>query len=182
MMTLDIFDLLDNAAVQLRFVDETGSFHREVRWPGADITDLPEDVRAAIAAHWTPARVSAYEAEQAEARKPDPVTTDMINAERARRIAAGTVIGNVYVTGRDEDARNLMALALAAQMRLASGDDETVTIFRDGDNVDHELTPSQVLHLWQESAAFVSHLYAKSWEIKELDPLPDDITENELWN
>lgn len=104
-----------------------------------------------------------------------------INNERARRIVAGTVIGDVYVTGRDEDTRNLMGLALAAQMRLATGDDETITVFRDGDNVDHELTPSQVIGLWQQSAAYVSHLYAKSWEIKDMDPLPDDITENSLW-
>lgn len=74
MMTLDTFDLLDNGAVQLRFVDEDDIFHREVRYPGGDISDLPEDVRTAITAHWTPARVAAYEAEQAAARVPPPLT------------------------------------------------------------------------------------------------------------
>lgn len=104
-----------------------------------------------------------------------------INAERQRRIIAGTVVDDIYVTGRDEDTRNLMGLALAAQMRLATGDDETITVFRDGNNVDHELTPSQVISMWQQSAAYVSHLYAKSWEIKAMNPLPDDITGDSLW-
>lgn len=129
---------------------------------------------------WTPDPSVIITAEQRDAEK-RAATHAAINTERSRRIVAGTVIGDVYVTGRDEDARNLMALALAAQMRIATGD-ETLTVFRDGDNVDHELTPMQVLNLWKESANYVSHLYAKSWEIKALETLPDDITENDLWN
>lgn len=129
---------------------------------------------------WTPDSSVIITAEQREAEK-RKAAHEAINAERNRRIIAGTVIGDVYVTGRDEDARNMMALALAAQMRIAAGD-ETTTIFRDGDNTDHELTPMQILNLWQQSAAYVSHLYAKSWEIKALETLPDDITENDLWN
>ncbi len=128
---------------------------------------------------WTPDSSVIITAEQREVAKRE-ATHAAINAERNRRIEAGTIIGDVYVTGRAEDARKLVSLALIAQMRIAAGV-ETITIFRDGDNTDHELTPIQILNLWQQSAAYVSHLYAKSWEIKALETLPEDITENSLW-
>lgn len=104
-----------------------------------------------------------------------------VNAERQRRIVAGAVIGGVRVTGRDEDARNLTNLALAAQLRIAGGDATTPTTYRDGDNVDHDLTPPQMLALWQQSAAYVSALYAASWAIKAMEPVPEDVTADELW-
>jgi len=104
-----------------------------------------------------------------------------INAERHRRIVAGTVIDGVHVTGRDEDARNLTNLALAAQLRIAGGDMTTPTVYRDGNNVDHELTPPQMLALWQASAGYVSALYAASWAIKAMEPMPEDVAADELW-
>ncbi len=104
-----------------------------------------------------------------------------VNAERQRRILAGKVIDGVHVTGRDEDARNLTNLALAAQLRIAGGDTTTLTVYRDGQNIDHELTPPQMLALWQQSAAYVSALYAASWAIKAMDPLPADVTDDGLW-
>ncbi len=103
-----------------------------------------------------------------------------VNDERTRRIVAGKTINGVRVTGRDEDARNLTNLALAAQMRIASGD-TTTTIYRDGDNVDHDLTPPQMLTLWQQSAAYVSDLYAASWALKAMDPLPTDVSDDQYW-
>jgi hypothetical protein len=109
------------------------------------------------------------------------VTSDDANAERQRRIAAGGVINGVRVTGRADDARNLMSLALIAQMRIAAGDTSTPTTFRDGDNVDHELTPPQILTMWQESAAYVSAIYQASWDIKAMDPIPADFTADHFW-
>lgn len=104
-----------------------------------------------------------------------------VNVERQRRILAGVVIDDVHVTGRDEDARNLTNLALAAQLRIAAGDTTTPTVYRDGDNVDHELTPPQMLALWQQSSAYVSALYAASWAIKAMEPMPADVTADGLW-
>lgn len=112
---------------------------------------------------------------------PAPVTGEDVNAERQRRIASGKVIDGVHVTGTDEDARNLTNLALAAQLRLASGDTGTLTTFRDGDNVDHQLTPEQVLSIWQQSAAYVSALYEASWALKALDPIPADYVADDYW-
>lgn len=104
-----------------------------------------------------------------------------VNAERQRRILAGTVIDGVHVTGRDEDALNLTNLALVAQLRIAGGDMTTPTVYRDGNNVDHELTPPQMLALWQASAGYVSALYAASWAIKAMEPMPEDVADDGLW-
>ncbi|RWC58936.1 DUF4376 domain-containing protein [Mesorhizobium sp.] len=116
--------------------------------------------------------VSPYEA---------PATAEDVNRERARRIVAGKTIDGIAVTGRDEDARNLTNLAMAAQLRLGQGDTTTPTVFRDGTNTDHDLTPLQVLSMWQQSATYVSDLYTASWAIKAMDPLPVDVTAAELW-
>jgi hypothetical protein len=109
------------------------------------------------------------------------ITSEDVNAERDRRIVAGKTINGVAVTGREEDARNLTNLALAAQLRLASADTTTLTTFRDGNNVDHELTPAEMLDLWQQSAAYVSALYAASWVIKAIDPIPADFDADSRW-
>jgi hypothetical protein len=104
-----------------------------------------------------------------------------INRERDRRIAAGVTLNGISVTGSDKDRANLSDLAFAAQLRIASGDATTVTVFRDGDNIDHSLTPAELLTLWQQSAAYVSNLYAASWALKALDPIPQDISNPLYW-
>jgi hypothetical protein len=104
-----------------------------------------------------------------------------VNAERDRRIIVGKTINGIAVTGRDEDARNLTNLALAAQLRIGSGDTTTTTTFRDGNNVDHDLTPPQMLDLWQQSAAYVSALYEASWTLKAMDPIPADYADDTHW-
>ena len=109
------------------------------------------------------------------------ITDADINVERTRRMVLGHTFGDVYVTGTDDDARNLTNLALAAQLRLASGDTTTLTDFRDGNNVVHALTPMQMLGLWQQSASFVSALYASSWALKALTPIPHDYTLDKYW-
>lgn len=73
----------------------------------------------------------------------------------------------VHVDGRDKDSRNVQGLVTAAQLRISAGDTTTVTTFRDGNNVMHDLTPLQVIELWQKSAAYVSAVYAASWAIKD---------------
>lgn len=154
---------------------------RQGVWQATALASLPEAVREAAETHWTAARVAAW---RATSKPPVPTRDDLlaaINAERQRRIEAGKVINGVYVTGRDEDARNLTNLALAAQVRIAGGDTSTITVYRDGNNVDHELTPPQVLSLWQHSSAYVSDLYATSWSIKAMEPLPVDVTVDGLW-
>lgn len=129
---------------------------------------------------WTPDPDTFITAEQKAAEAAAALKAS-INAERQRRILAGKVIDGVHVTGSDEDARNLTSLALGAQLRLAAGDTETLTTFRDGENVDHELTPVQLLSLWQQSAEYVSALYAASWALKAMEPIPADYASDGHW-
>jgi hypothetical protein len=56
-----------------------------------------------------------------------------------------------------------------------------LTTFRDGNNVDHELTPAEMLALWQGSAAYVDPLYTASWVIKTFDPIPADYADDARW-
>lgn len=111
---------------------------------------------------------------------------DAVNAERERRILAGTAvpvlgIGEIPVQGRDEDTRNLQGLGMAALARLMVGDSGTVTAFRDASNVMHNLTPPQVLDLWRKSAAYVEQVYQASWTIKAMTPIPVDFADDSYW-
>jgi len=87
----------------------------------------------------------------------------------------------IYVQGRDKDTRNVQGLVTAAQLRLASGDTTTLTAFRDGNNVTHQLTPAQVIEMWQLSAGYITAVYAASWSIKADDPIADDFREDARW-
>lgn len=103
-----------------------------------------------------------------------------INAEREHRIAAGATVtvtgaGAIPVQGREVDVRNLQGLGLAALARVSAGDTTTVTTFRDAANVDHELTPPQVLELVQGAASAAQAIIQASWAIKAMDPLPEDV-------
>ncbi|WP_170117095.1 hypothetical protein [Phyllobacterium sophorae] len=82
---------------------------------------------------------------------------------KSRLVEADKVIDGVLVTGRQEDARNLQARLTVAQIRIASGDTSATTVFRDKNNVDHELTPPQIVNLFLQSSAYVTEVYAASW-------------------
>lgn len=117
---------------------------------------------------------------------PAPGSSD-VNAERQRRIVDGKSFNGIRVTGRDEDVRNLTNLALAAQIRIGGGDTTTLTTYRDGDNVDHDLTPPEILSLWEQASAYVSALYATSWAMKDgtgdfTGGIPDDYTADIHWS
>lgn len=111
-----------------------------------------------------------------------------VNAERDRRVRAGktfTVTGHpdpIPVQGDPTTQMNLMALAQAAQARMAQGDTTTITPYRDDANVIHDLTPPQVFELWSLGAAYVSAIYQASWALKD-DPggIPADFAEDSHW-
>lgn len=112
---------------------------------------------------------------------------DLVNAERARRVQAGTsvsvtdLVTPVALRGRDEDQRTLQGLCTAAQIRIGQGDVTTLTRYRDMDNVDHMMTPPQIVEMWSLGSAWVSAVYQASWDIKDMDPRPVDHTEDSLW-
>lgn len=130
---------------------------------------------------WNKMVTAADKADQAAA-----VRRAAVNAERERRIAAGATVtvtgaGAIPVQGREADVRNLQGLGLMALARVSAGDTATVTTFRDAANVDHDLTPPQVLELVQRAAAAAEAIIQASWTIKAMDPLPEDVSDDALW-
>lgn len=110
----------------------------------------------------------------------DPdVTNDDINTERTNRIEQGNlftvtdITPQIRVTGRPEDMDTLLALVVTAQLRL-SQNDTTITQYRDGNNIDHMLSPAQIIELWGRSMAWVESVYKASWDIKAMNPIPAD--------
>ena len=134
---------------------------------------------------WTPDPSIIVTAEQ-KAADALAAQKEVVNAERERRIAEGATVtvtgaGDIPVQGRDVDVRNLQGLGLAALARVSAGDTATITTFRDADNVDHELTPPQVLELVQRAAGVVEAIITASWAIKAMDPLPGNVADDALW-
>ncbi|NKX40360.1 DUF4376 domain-containing protein [Rhodobacteraceae bacterium R_SAG2] len=115
------------------------------------------------------------------------ITRSEVNAERARRLVAGTSVtvtghGPVALSGRDEDTRNLQGLAFAAQLRLSQGDTTHQTTFRDAENADHVLTPAQVLEMWSLGSAWIEQVYAASWALKDTQGgIPADYANDGYW-
>lgn len=69
-MNLNKIELLPLGQVQLRYEKVlydaegnevlTGTFHRDTKYPGQDISDLPVDTQAVLNAHWTTEIVDAW--------------------------------------------------------------------------------------------------------------------------
>lgn len=75
---LQVDRLLDHGPAELVDKLPDGTFHRQVRNPGADISDLPTDAQRAISDHWTPERVASFEERIAlveQEQEPAPVLT-----------------------------------------------------------------------------------------------------------
>lgn len=109
-----------------------------------------------------------------------------VNAERDRRIAAGTTVivtgyGPIPLQGGERDQTNILGLVTASQIRLAGGDNTTITKFRDATNTDHMLTPSQIIEMWSKGAAWISANYDASWTLKGMDPVPADFADDSYW-
>lgn len=109
-----------------------------------------------------------------------------VNIERSRRISAGftvavTGVGNVAMHGRPEDMTNLLSLFNGAQVRKAAGDATASLVFRDGNNVNHSLTPDQMIGLYLAGATWVSSVYAAGWAMKDAATMVSNPEANEHW-
>ncbi|MHA7852188.1 DUF4376 domain-containing protein [Roseovarius sp.] len=116
---------------------------------------------------------------------PPPVTTDQVNAERDRRLAAGAVVtvtgyGDVAVQGRERDVSVYTNLALRAAQKLQAGDTSTFK-FRDRDDVMHDLTPAQMAELMDKAGLAAQAIYAAAWALKDGAEIPQDYAEDKHW-
>lgn len=117
---------------------------------------------------------------------PETSDSDLVNFERQRRIVETVNIfvadysAPIAIKGDDQTRSNLQSLASRAQMRIITND-ESVTVFRDENNIDHELTPSQVVELGVKMIDRVELLFKSSWSLKAMPELPRDYTDNKYW-
>lgn len=113
------------------------------------------------------------------------ITSEMVNEERARRIAAGatvTVAGiGLFDVQTDPESREKIAgLASVGLIRKVSGLTDTTT-FRDANNNDRVLDPDQLIEMGMQVAARVDAIFKASWAIKALDPIPAEYADDIRW-
>lgn len=125
------------------------------------------------------------------APEPDPPTAEQVNAERDRRIYAGTAIdvagyGIIPLTGRERDQINLMTLASRAQAMKAAGVTTASMTIRDRDNINHLLTPDHMIQLVASGVAWIEATMKVSWDMKDRagefpNGIPADYTDDSYW-
>ena len=83
--------------------DEAGQVHRDAREPGADLSDLPPDLQAQVAAVWTPDFVAAWQAQHHPAPTLADVLaefTDAVDAQQATIRARGHLFNSGPLSGK----------------------------------------------------------------------------------
>lgn len=126
-----------------------------------------------------------------DAPPPPVITGESVNAERDRRIAEGhtfsvTGYGDIPIQGRLQDQINFQARLLAAQAAKAQGVNDPVLIIRDAANVNHMLTPDQVIELVNDGVAWIEATMKVSWDMKDSvapfeDGIPADFADDIYW-
>jgi len=113
-----------------------------------------------------------------------PPDAALIDAERERRIAApltvSVSVGPIAINMDAAAQRNLQGLASVGQYLKAAGSSQT-TEFRDFDNNSHALTPDDLVVMGLQVASRIQAVYAASWSIKALDPIPADYADDARW-
>lgn len=121
-----------------------------------------------------------------------PPTPEDVTAEWQRRVDAGGsfkvpgIADDIPVPGRQPYREVIQAKFSAAQLFKAQGIDDPVVRFWDGENVEHMLTPDQMLSLCLQSMQFYEALSATYHNMKHgkgdfLDGIPDDFTDERHW-
>jgi len=115
----------------------------------------------------------------------------MVNAERDRRINAGSTFtvagyGSVFLTGRERDQIVLTSRLVAAQGMKAAGVTAPSLIIRGGDNINHLLTPDQMIELVQLGASWIEDTMKVSWDMKDATGafpagIPEDYANDIYW-
>lgn len=115
-----------------------------------------------------------------------PVSAEQINTERDRRIALGAevTVGDVTFsvqTRDDKDFRNINGLATKGVVLSMQGDAETTVSFRDADNEERLLNGEGLISMADQVAQHVSAIYAASWALKAMTPIPADYAADSYW-
>lgn len=123
-------------------------------------------------------------------RLPVP-TGDDVNIERDRRIEAGATFlvagyGSIPLQGRLKDQINLQSRLIAAQGAKASGITDPILVLRDAADVNHMLTPDQMIELVTKGVDWIEATMQISWNMKDgVAPfeagIPPDYPDDAYW-
>jgi hypothetical protein len=107
------------------------------------------------------------------------ITRASVNAERDRRLEnkyavtlPGPIVVQVHMN--KQSLVNLHELATMARLLIAKGDSRTTT-YRDADNVNHSLTPTQLTEVFLAVNLQVQSIWEASWLIKDDTDLPTNL-------
>ena len=117
---------------------------------------------------------------------PAPPVADNVNTEHDRRASAGNVFavtgyGNVALEGSSGTQMVLLALKDTARDMVSAGYSTPVLMFTDRDNLDHYLTPEQVIELVDAGKVYMQALHAAKRALKAMDPIPADYADDQWW-
>lgn len=121
---------------------------------------------------------------------PPPPTSDQIDAERDRRIAAGFLFNGVAYQSRPGDRENIMGAATAALGALVAGKQAGDLRWHGGASdfvwiaADNSLTPMDAQTVFAFGQTAMSHKSALIFAgaaIKSRSPIPADYADDQWW-
>lgn len=111
---------------------------------------------------------------------------DRVNRQREWRIEQGVTVTlstdnrTFSVQTGAIDIHNIMAMVVAAQVRIANAD-ATTFLFRDADNVGQVLTSVEMIEVGMVVVQHTQRIYESSWVLKDTTPLVRDYADDEHW-
>jgi len=118
------------------------------------------------------------------------VTTDMVDAERDRRIAAGFSFGGKLYQSRPDDRENIAGASTAALAAMVSGAEPGDYRWHGGDSdfcwiaADNSLTTMDAQTMFAFGQAAMAHKQAHIFAgraLKDADPMPVDYADAGYW-
>jgi len=107
-----------------------------------------------------------------------------VDVERERRIALPLGVnlpsGSFRINMDPESQRNIQGLSTAGIL-LSSAAPGQKTTFRDYDNVNHDLLPSDLIQMGLQVMARIQAVYQKAWALKAISPIPADYADDSHW-
>ena len=93
-------------------------------------------------------------------------------------VAGGAKVFRINMDEKSQ--RNIQGLATVG-INMALGGITTTVAFRDYDNVMQDLTAEDLRNMGLQAAARIQTVYAKSWALKAMTPIPGDYTDDVYW-
>jgi hypothetical protein len=163
----------------------------ETRWWSSASAAYVAPVQLWLDAGNLPTRI-ANEAELSDVlstyklKGPLPPSATDIDAERDRRrnlpISITTSPTGTFQINMDDISQQNIAGLATAGIVLSNAAPTQTTAFRDIANVTHSLLPSELVSMGLQVMAHIGALYAKSWALKAMSPIPADYAADSHWS